>query len=96
MQKYHSISTCKILRHNPIFNQRLADIAFFRSQPELQHGEIGAVVIDGEATLKRLKKVDEHVILEPENSEYKPILLKPNSDIHIAGKLVAVLNTNRF
>ena len=67
------------------------DIAFLRKQQTLETGEIGAVVIENEATLKRFYKTDSSIVLQPENKEYQPIIVT-NGDLHIAGKLVAVLN----
>lgn len=71
-----------------IFND---DIAFFRQQPALENGEIGAVIINNEATLKRFYKDDGNIILQPENKDYKPIIIT-DGDVYIAGKLVAVLS----
>lgn len=71
-----------------IFND---DIAFFRQQPTLENGEIGAVIINNEATLKRFYKDDGNIILQPENKDYKPIIIT-DGDVYIAGKLVAVLS----
>ena len=67
------------------------DIAFIRKQQTLETGEIGAVVIENEATLKRFYKTDSSIVLQPENKEYQPII-KTEGDVYIAGKLVAVLN----
>lgn len=67
------------------------DIAFLRKQQTLETGEIGAVVIENEATLKRFYRTNSNVILQPENKEYQPIIVT-DGDLHIAGKLVAVLN----
>ncbi len=67
------------------------DIAFIRKQENLENGEIGAILIEGEATLKRFYKQDETVILQPENKAYKPMIYT-NGNIRILGKLVAVLN----
>ena len=67
------------------------DIAFLRKQQTLETGEIGAVVIENEATLRRFYKTDSSIVLQPENKEYQPIIVT-NGDLHIAGKLVAVLN----
>lgn len=67
------------------------DIAFLRKQQTLETGEIGAVVIENEATLKRFYRTNSTIILQPENKDYQPIVLS-NENVHIAGKLVAVLN----
>lgn len=67
------------------------DIAFIRQQFTLENGEIGAIIIEEEATLKRFYKTDGQILLQPANKDYQPIVLT-NGNIHIAGKLVAVLN----
>lgn len=48
------------------------DIVFIRKQPTVENGEIAAVIIKDEATLKRVYKNNEGVILKPENSNYQP------------------------
>lgn len=67
------------------------DIAFLRKQQTLETGEIGAIVIDNEATLKRFYKTNSSIVLQPENKDYQPIIIT-DGDLQIAGKLVAVLN----
>ena len=67
------------------------DIVFIRKQETLENGEIGAVIIENEATLKRFYKTDGQVILQPANNAYQPIVLD-HGNVHIAGKLVAILN----
>lgn len=67
------------------------DIAFIKKQDMLENGEIGAILIDGEATLKKFYKTDHQVILQPANKYYSPIVLN-SGEVKILGKLVAVLN----
>lgn len=67
------------------------DIVFIRKQDTLENGEIGAVLIDNEATLKRFYRDNGTVILQAENKAYKPMIFT-NGDMRILGKLVAVLN----
>lgn len=43
------------------------DIVFIRKQPTLENGEIGAILLENEATLKRFSKTDGSVILQAEN-----------------------------
>ena len=68
------------------------DIVFIHQQPILENGEIGAVIIDGEATLKRFYKTDTGIVLQPANEKYAPIIVDENSNLIIAGKLSAILN----
>lgn len=49
------------------------DIVYIRSQPEVENGEIAAVLVDNdEATLKRVYIYDDHITLEAENPQYRP------------------------
>ncbi|HEY1705299.1 MAG TPA: transcriptional repressor LexA [Trebonia sp.] len=64
------------------------DWVVVRQQEEAENGEIVAFMIDGEATVKTLKRSDGHVWLMPHNPAYTPIL---GDDASILGKVVAVL-----
>ena len=66
------------------------DIVFIHQQCDLENGEIGAILIESEATLKKFYKEGDTVVLQPENDMYKPIILT-NGDVKILGKLVAVI-----
>lgn len=50
------------------------DVVCIHAQPEVESGEIAAVLVDDEATLKRVKKYPDHIILEPENPNYRPLV----------------------
>src|SRR5215475_3748967 len=64
------------------------DWVVVRQQPDADNGDIVAAMIDGEATVKTLKRADDHVWLMPHNPAYTPI---PGDDATILGKIVAVL-----
>lgn len=68
------------------------DVVMIRKQPMVQNGEIAAVLIDDEATLKRFYKTDSLVTLISENPAYPPIVYKPEDgrDILILGKAVGL------
>lgn len=70
------------------------DIVFIRQQPTLEVGEIGAIQIGEEATLKRFYRTNDSIILQPANSDYLPQVYTSDSDIKILGKLVATLHFN--
>ncbi len=59
-----------------------------RSQQDAENGEVVVAMIDGEATVKTLRRVDGHVFLMPENPAYSPIAA---DRAEIRGKVVAVL-----
>lgn len=67
------------------------DIVFIHQQCEIENGEIGAILIENEATLKKFYKEDGTVILQAENDNYKPMIFT-NGNVKVMGKLVAVLN----
>lgn len=71
------------------------DIVFIRQQPTLEIGEIGAIQIGEEATLKRFYKTNDSIILQPANSNYLPQIYTEENDIKILGKLVATLHMNK-
>lgn len=65
-------------------------IVVIRVQPEVENGEIAAVLVDGDtrATLKRVKYVKGKVVLWPENQKYDPILLDKDNPGRIIGKAI--------
>lgn len=63
------------------------DLLLIRRQEVVENGEIAAVLIDGEAVLKRVYKTEQGVILQSENPAYKPIFLDQDKNIRIIGKL---------
>ena len=64
------------------------DWVVIRQQSDAESGEIVAAMIDGEATVKTLKRSDNHVWLMPHNSAYTPI---PGDQATILGRVVSVL-----
>lgn len=75
------------------------DIVYIREQNTVEHGEIAAVRIGNEATLKRVTYRPEknQIILKPENSEYDEMKFsfEELNDIQIVGKAVAFTSTVR-
>jgi repressor LexA len=84
---------CLKVRGDSMINARICDgdIVFIKKQSDVQNGQIAAVVIDDEATLKRVFKNDNEVILVAENSSYSPMIYSKNGayNIRIIGKAVA-------
>lgn len=82
--------TCK---GDSMINARIfdGDIVYIRQQDSVENGEIAAVLIDSEATLKRVKLYGDHISLEPENPMYKPLVFwnEEMNDVRIIGKAVA-------
>ena len=69
------------------------DLLLIRRQDDVENGDIAAVLIDGEAVLKRVYKTNDTIILQSENPMYKPIILNKNDmkDVRIIGKLKKVV-----
>ncbi len=67
------------------------DRVYIRQQETVENGQIAAVLIDGEATLKRVRYFEDCVYLEPENPLYRPIVLRGEemANARILGKAVA-------
>lgn len=73
------------------------DIVYIREQPDVENGEIAAVLIDNEATLKRVYKYPSKVVLRPENPLYGDMIYTDEelNQIRILGKAVAFLSAVR-
>lgn len=66
------------------------DAVYIRIQPEVENGEIAAVRIGDEATLKRVYLHSDYIELRPENSAYESIIRRREdmNDVQIEGKAV--------
>ena len=87
---------CLTARGDSMINANIydGDIVYIRYQNAVTNGEIAAVIVDEEVTLKRLFYYPEknQVILQPENPMYEPLIYSGEelNSIRIAGKAVAV------
>jgi repressor LexA len=70
------------------------DLVLVRAQREDSDGEIAAVVIGEEATVKRVRLGPNSLRLEPANESYRPIIVGPEDDVRIAGKVI--MSIRRF
>lgn len=88
--------TCK---GDSMINARIfdGDIVYIRQQDTVESGEIAAVLINDEATLKRVKVYTDHIVLEPENPMYKPLVYwcEEMNTVRILGKAVAFTSAIR-
>lgn len=66
------------------------DIVYIREQPDVENGEIAAVLIENEATLKRVYKTKNSIELRPENPTFKPLYYQKEemNKVRILGKAV--------
>jgi repressor LexA len=67
------------------------DLVLIRQQPMVENGEIAAVLINDEATLKVFRIKERKIYLEPANKKYKPIYLGSSKDTRILGKALMAL-----
>lgn len=68
------------------------DIVIVRQDSNVKHGDIVVAIIDDEATLKRYRRrEDGAVVLHPENPAYQDIVITPDRNIHVAGKMVGLI-----
>lgn len=72
------------------------DIVYIRKQPEVENGQIAAVRINGEATLKRIYINGNTIVLQPANANYSPLTytLSDLEDVAIEG--LAIGHTHWF
>lgn len=88
--------TCK---GDSMINARVfdGDTVYIRQQATVDNGQIAAVLIDGEATLKRVQLYEDHISLEPENPQYRPLVYWGDdmNTVHILGKAVAFTSAIR-
>ena len=73
------------------------DVVYIRSQPEVQNGQVAAVIVDSaesEATLKKFFRYDNHVMLIPANSEEAPFAFygEEMSRVHVQGLAVGFMH----
>tara|TARA_B100000780_G_scaffold28229_1_gene17895 strand:- start:82 stop:519 length:438 start_codon:yes stop_codon:yes gene_type:complete len=58
-----------------------------------ENGKIAVCLLDGNFTIKRIKKEKEKLYLMPENNKYKPIELKEENELIIWGTVTYVIKS---
>lgn len=73
------------------------DIVYIRQQPDVENGEIAAVLIGNEATLKKVHKFPNKLVLSACNPMYDDFIYTDEqlADVRIIGKAVAFLSVFR-
>lgn len=81
-----------VCKGDSMINARIndGDIVYIKQQSQVDNGEIAAVLIENEATLKRVYIYDDKIVLQPENTKYPPFVYTKEemNDIRILGKAV--------
>lgn len=67
------------------------DVAVIRPTDEVRRGDIAVVVIDDEATIKRVAETGKRLVLKAENPAYKPITATDGQRVRVAGKVVGIV-----
>lgn len=69
-------------------------LVLIRKQSDVENGEIAAVLLNGntEVTLKRIRKLNNSVLLEAINSDYEPLIVNESNPAMIVGKAIKVIN----
>ena len=86
---------CLKAKGDSMINARICDgdIVFIKQQPMVENGDIAAVIIDNEATLKRVyfDKENGKLVLQAENPKYSPLVYIGDelNSIRILGKAIA-------
>ena len=84
---------CLKVKGDSMINARIqdGDIVFIRQQDAVDEGQIAAVLIEDEATLKRVYRTNGDLVLMAENPNYKPMVYTPGDgkNIRILGRAIA-------
>lgn len=68
------------------------DVVCIHKQPTVENGQVAAVRIDCEATLKRVYLYPDRIVLQPENPSFSPIVKvkEEMNEVNIEGKVVGL------
>jgi repressor LexA len=70
------------------------DCVLIRPQQVADNGEIVAVMVDGDATLKQFFREQDRITLQPANPNYEPIVIGPDQgEVTIVGKMVGLFRS---
>ncbi|MDA8430175.1 MAG: transcriptional repressor LexA [Geobacteraceae bacterium] len=70
------------------------DTVLIRPQRVADNGEIVAVMVDGDATLKQFFREHDRILLQPANPDYEPIVILPGQgEVTIIGKMVGLFRS---
>ena len=82
-----------VCKGDSMINARIfdGDVVYIRQQEDVENGEIAAVLIGDEATLKRVHKFPNRIVLSACNPMYEDMVYADEraAEVHIIGKAVA-------
>ncbi len=68
------------------------DVMIVDRSLEVKDGNIVLAVLDGEFTVKRIKKIENELSLIPENNSFKPIVITQEMDFRVWGVVTHVIH----
>ncbi len=72
------------------------DIVIIHAAPRVRHGEIAAVAVDGEATVKRVEMSPGLIRLVPANPAYQALEIREGEqDVRVLGRVVGIVRNLR-
>ncbi|MCE5314389.1 MAG: transcriptional repressor LexA [Armatimonadota bacterium] len=70
------------------------DLVMIEKRPDVPNGELAAVMVEDEATVKRFYRRDGMIVLEPANPNFEPIMVDPSaSRCSVIGRVVGLLRS---
>jgi repressor LexA len=66
------------------------DLALIRPQQTAENRDMVVILVDGEATLKWFFKEIDHIRLQPDNPSMQPIIVSPDRQVDIVGKVIGL------
>ena len=82
------------VRGDSMINARIlnGDLVYVRRQPKVENGEIAVVLVDNEATVKRVFDTPDKIVLRAENDAYSDMVYdkKKGHDLSVLGKVIFV------
>lgn len=70
------------------------DVVLIRPQQVANNGEVVAVMVEGDATLKQFFRERDRIVLQPANPNYEPIVIRPGQgEVTIVGKMIGLYRT---
>ena len=70
------------------------DLALIRPQAVAENGEIVAVMVEGDATLKQFFRERGHIRLQAANPNYDPIIVRPgDGEVSIVGRMIGLIRS---
>lgn len=70
------------------------DLVMIKKCDSVSNGELAAVLVDDEATVKRFYKEANRIVLQPSNKDYEPIIIEAGAEqCSIIGKVIGLMRS---